>query len=887
MVISIGRRRKLAAVVALALAVPLIAHADGGKKHFKQGTSYEQNKQWDKAASAFALAVADSPGNIEYQLHYQRALVNSGVMLVEQGDKLAEQKDYNAAYIAYRQAYAFDPTNDLAVIKMRKMLEIQGLPTKDLPGESNPSSLRPKRASTLKTSFSGTSTNADGTQTPARVPAYKVPRQILYRPGTSLQVAIENLAQAMNLNVLFDPTAQMTMRGQGQQFSLQLNDVTPARALELILQSNNLMYCQVDKRTVIVATDTAQSRQKYEPLSIRTFYLKNVDATEASNVVKQTLTGGAGGSKQSIVVSKQLNALIVRDTPANLELVEQILDSIDKSKAEVLVDFNIYEVSRDDLVKIGNQFAVDPGTPFRPVTLNPTSSSSSSGSSGSNTTTTTGSIAQDNRKTPGLGGLGGFGLIAALVAQNTRMLTGPWGLALGIPTSTLSFLQGSDKAKLLASTQVHVADGEQHTIRIGQRVPIRTATLPFAGTSQTGGGQTPVQAAPVVSAFGVDQIQYENVGLNIDMTPTVFDDEVQVKMKIESSGIGAGADTLTPTFTQRQLSSLARIKDGQTTMIAGVTQKTEHQGYKGLPLVGLIPILGRLFVTPANDNNQSDVVITVTPHILRRADIREEDHLAKESGTGLNPSRQVSIEQILYTADLEDAQRSPVAAATPESTGGKLLASSAEQAQTRPVSTTSAPPITAPQGPGVVVTPPGSASNFTPVSVQKRTVPGPGAAVPREIDDDDDDDDDDTALPGNVRPIMARVVNTVPAAVKGTQFLATITLQGNTQISYANLALSYDPTILEVKQVKSAGLMNNGGVNVEPQFTAQGGMLNIVMERPAGTGGVPANGQIVYIIFDVKGQGQTSLALGEHTVFRMPTGQVVPARFQAAQIEAR
>ncbi|HEU4389957.1 MAG TPA: secretin N-terminal domain-containing protein, partial [Blastocatellia bacterium] len=871
-----------AAVVALAIAVPLTAYAEGGKKNFKQGVNYEQNKQWDKAARAFALAIADSPGNIEYQLHYQRALVNSGIMLVEQGDTLAEQKDYNAAYQSYRQAFAFDPTNDLAVIKMRKMLEIQGLPTNDLPGQ-NPSSLRPqKRASNVKTSFGG----GDGSQ-PARVPAYKVPRQILYRPGTSLQVAIENLAQAMNLNVLFDPTAQMTMRGQGQQFSLQLNDVTPARALELILLSNNLMYCQVDKRTIMVATDTAQSRQKYEPLAIRTFYLKNADANEASNIVKQTLAGGVGGTKQSITLSKQLNALIVRDTPANLELVEHILDSIDKSKAEVLVDFNIYEVSKDDLLKIGNQFNVDPGTPFRPISVNPTSSTDTSGTGGSQSSTTTGSILQDNRKTPGIGGLGGFGLIAALVAQNTRMLTGPWGLALGIPTSTMSFLQGQDKAKLLASTQVHVVDGEQHTIRIGQRVPIRTATLPFAGTSAgtTAAGQQASVGQPI-STFGVDQIQYENVGLNIDMTPTVFDDEVQVKMKIESSGIGAGADTLTPTFTQRSLSSLARIKDGQTTMIAGVQQKTEHRGFKGLPLVGLMPILGRLFTVPAHDDNQSDVVITVTPHILRRADVREDDHLAYESGTGQNPSRQVSIEQILYLADLDDAQKSPVAKAAPAAeSGGKLLATSPEQGQMRPVSTTA--PISQAPAPGVVVNPPNSAGNFQPNTVQRRTVSAPGAAVPREIDDDDDDDDDDTALPGNVRPITARVVSTVPAAVKGTQFLATIMLQGSTQISYANLALSYDPTILEVKQVKSAGLMNNGGLNVEPQFTAQAGMLNIVMERPSGSGGVPANGQLVYIIFDVKGQGQTSLALGEHTVFRSPTGQTVPARFQAAQLEAR
>ncbi|HSO73704.1 MAG TPA: hypothetical protein VLU47_02615, partial [Blastocatellia bacterium] len=131
-------QRSIALALALVLCAPVAGSADG-KKHFREGLKYEENRQWDKAAQQFALAVSEKPSNVEYQLHLQRALVSAALMLIERGDGLAEKKDYNAAYTAYRQAYAFDSTNELALIKMRRMLEVQGLPIDDLPKSGDPS----------------------------------------------------------------------------------------------------------------------------------------------------------------------------------------------------------------------------------------------------------------------------------------------------------------------------------------------------------------------------------------------------------------------------------------------------------------------------------------------------------------------------------------------------------------------------------------------------------------------------------------------------------------------------------------------------------------------------------------------------------------------------
>ena len=609
-------QQAIALTVALMLAAPLGAFAADGKKHFNNGLKFEENRQWDKAAQEFALAVSEKPSNVEYSLHLQRALVSAGIMLVERGDSLVDKKDYNAAYNAYRQAFSYDPTNELALVKMRRMLEFQGLPTNDLPKVGDPAgpSWKPK-ADNLKASSAGGAAILPTSQMKIQMPGIPGRRfsrtDVIYR-DTNILTAIEQLAQMMKLNVVFDQMVVNQMKMI--KITIELRDVTYPRALEMILKTNNLMYAQIDSRTIVVASDNPQQRMKYDPYAVRTFYIKNADIEQ----VKGAITGALSAQTKMTTV-KQLNAIVVRDTPANLEVIENMIDSLDKSKAEVLIDVNIYEVSKNDLLQIGNQFTTE---------------------SGSGNAVTLGA----------LGGINGQGLRGTV----GRALIGPAGFALGLPNSSISFFQNKGKAKLLASTQIHVLDNEANTVRIGQRVPIQTASLPSYNTVSN---QTAKQAANQAGvgvgdlslglggAFGVGipQIQYENVGLNLDITPNVYEDDVQMKMKIETTSVDSSTGKFTPTFNQRTMSSVARVKDGQTTMVAGVSQNNESKTTKGIPLIGLIPILGRFFATPETTNTQNDVVITVTPHILRRADITEKDHLARLSGDGVNPTNQLKI----------------------------------------------------------------------------------------------------------------------------------------------------------------------------------------------------------------------------------------------------
>ncbi|HYP27139.1 MAG TPA: secretin N-terminal domain-containing protein [Blastocatellia bacterium] len=862
-------RRALALVLAMAMIAPVTALADA-KKHFKEGLRYEENRQWDKAAEKFALAVAEKPSNVEYQLHLQRSLVLAAIMLVERGDQLADQKDYNAAYQAYRQAYAFDPTNEMAYIKMRNMLEAQGLPTDNLPSIGDPAGpkTKPTKDQNQKASFIRSAkgialpaTNAQGQ--PTVIPVRRFGKTDVIARSDNLLSVIEQLGQDMKLNVVFDQ--QVTAQMRNNKLAIELRDVTKPKALEIILKTNNLMYSQLDARTIVIALDNPASRARYEPLAVRTFYIKNADITEVRGAIQASL------QSKNLVPVKQLNALIVRDSPANLELIESMIDSMDKAKAEVLIDVNIYEVSRNDLLSIGNQF-------------NPEGDAS--------------------KNIPGLPFLGGIGRSG--VQQNAeRTLTGKFGFALGLPTSAISFFQDKGKAKLLASTQVHVLDTEQHTIRIGQRVPIQTAvfqsptiTIPRGNNNQNNQNNNGLNVD--LGGFGgfgngaFPQIQYENVGLNIDMKPSVFEDEVQMTMKIESTSVDSSTGRLTPSFNQRTMNSVARIKDGQTTLVAGVSQTTESKRVKGLPLIGLIPILGRFFSTPETEDRQSDVVITVTPHILRRPDFREEDHLARDAGTSADPTTQLTIEQILYLADVEDANQNQVA-----SSGGAAPEVPAAQNKTvltvpSPTTPINAPPSTNQQG-VVVIQPTVSNNPAQPPpaarpNVQRRTVDAPGVQ-PNEDGDEggEDDEDGDAGLDSSQRngPILVSVKSAAALASKGQDLYVAIIVNGNADISGTTLSLSYDPNILDVKAVRDGGLLRAGGANPELQFSAEGGMLNVQLERPPGSGGVPARGQLLLLVFNVKNQGQSMLTLNDQTAFRGPNGQVIPVRLQSTQIEAR
>lgn len=653
---NITIRRFLALFLTLCLILPGTALASGGKgkKNFNEGKKYENAQQWDMAAQAYALAVSAEPDNPEYRLHYMRALQQASLMYVKRGDALAEQNDYPGAYTAYRSAFNYDQGNEVARIKMERMLDQQKALANGLEPVAYTNSGNVKPTSDLQISTK---------------PRNRDLLQNVEFKDASFKSVVKNLGKQLGLNVLFDDQVK------DDKVTVDMNDVTLAKAMDNILFMKKYTFEQMDRRTIIVYQDNPTNKPRFEKLMVKAFYLGNINATQARGVITlalgaarqvQPLDQAAGGPGGGAGGSGGGNIILVKATPQELQVVQQILEMVDKNKNEVVLDVDIYEVSHDSMLKIGNQIATSPvqvdaleyvdketGKPYYRQT--PTSS---------------------------LGNFGGLGQANAL-AGTVNLLGGAgsflgMGALIGLPPTTLSLLQSKGNSKLLNKTQIHVLDGQSNTTKVGKSVPVRLGTQygfngGFGGGSQLGGGLNGAVNGAVNGALGnqfggfgglgsgIDSIQYRDVGLVIEATPTITNEGyVEVKMKFETSDVAASGSTseLTPTFTQRSMQTVARIKDGVTSVVAGVNQQNKGDSRATIPIIGMVPILGRLFTTPNQTSAQTDLIITVTPHIVRSAGITQKDYLAVYTGgnSTAGGSLPPSVEDVVYRAQQEEEQ---------------------------------------------------------------------------------------------------------------------------------------------------------------------------------------------------------------------------------------
>jgi general secretion pathway protein D len=579
----------------------ILAMSDG-KKYFKAGMTAEDAEDWDKAVEQYALAITDNPKNPEYRLHYIRALFNASQLYMRKGAALANEKDYKGGYDAYRKAYAYDPTNELAKAEMEKMARLY----KEILDSDNPAKKDSKDGVKLvQTSYKG-----------QNIPANIVIPQKLeelgnvgpFPGGIDLQTLIKDLAQSLDLNVIFDSESFRAPT----KISIELKGVTSAKALDYIFLQQNLFFQKIGPRTILVAN--SNQRQKFQQLVLRTFYLANANPKDVAKVVQTAIPAQPGRTPTIVLTDDATNSLTIRDTQENIQLMGQLIKSLDKDRAEVVMDVAIYEVNKSDLLQIGNQI----GTESQLTNLG-----------GSTSGVVTANLSSNTFRTA----------MGALIPQTL-------GVGLLVPSVSLAALQKKNNSKLIASTQIHAFNNEDSSARIGQRVPVRSATISNGfnnGGTNTGGG----------SGFVSDVINYEQVGLTLKFKPIVFpNQDVQVAMEIESKDV-TGAQSLTPNFTERTIKGTARIQNNKTLLLASVAQNQESNGRAGLPLVGLIPILGRLFTAPTRDNRQVDIIIAVTPRVIRAPSILPEDEVERPTGSLAVPTSS-SLEAMVIQEVVEE-----------------------------------------------------------------------------------------------------------------------------------------------------------------------------------------------------------------------------------------
>jgi general secretion pathway protein D len=401
------------------------------------------------------------------------------------------------------------------------------------------------------------------------------PLGLVFR-GASLREAYLALGRAAGINVTFDPSFQDTT------VTLDLREVRFEQALNALDAAGRTFHRVVDAKVLNIVPDTPTKRREFEQQVVKTIYLSNVELKETIDLLRVVL-----GARRIAPVPGS-NALTINDTPDKIAAAERIIAAIDKRRSEVVVEVEILEVDRNLLKEYGVYVG------YGAASIN-----------------ADGSLALPLGVSEGVSGA---------VMPNPLLTNpdqGPYDRAnlivSALPGAVVRLLETDASTRLLANPQLRVSEGQTAQARFGDMVPVPvTQFTPFAsgGTAQQ----------PITS------FEYKNVGVNIDITPRVHHDgEVTLQLKLDISSVGAAGYNDLPTFNSRVVNSTIRLRDGETNLLAGLILDNERHGLTGLPGLSRIPLLGRIFGRNKDEATQTDIVMTLTPHIVRRTDVDEED----------------------------------------------------------------------------------------------------------------------------------------------------------------------------------------------------------------------------------------------------------------------
>ena len=390
------------------------------------------------------------------------------------------------------------------------------------------------------------------------------PIQLRFRQQAGLRSIFQALGKSAGVNIIFDE------QFRDIPYSFDLVNRSFEQAVNILCLATKNFFTIIDEETIVIAPDQPAKRMQYELNAIKTFYLSNISAADIQGTLSQALR--TQYKAPTIIVDKNLNSVTVRDTPAVLELAEKILRLWDKAKGELIIDVEIMEASRIKLRQLG--LDIEPHS----VGIGYTSGDGTEGIS--------------------LGGLDFTNL------DNYQV---------SLPAAFLDFLESDSDTKMIDQPRLRVLDGEEIRYVVGDEVPIpRTTFQPIA----TGGfGQNPLTS-----------FDYKNVGLEILITPHLHHEgevTLEVEIKIKSLGEAGYADI--PIITTREVKNVIRLKDGETNLLAGLLKDEERKTMRGIAGIKSLPILGSLFSNTNQTIQQSEVVLTITPYIIRPFNITEED----------------------------------------------------------------------------------------------------------------------------------------------------------------------------------------------------------------------------------------------------------------------
>ncbi len=620
--------------VVLALAAALAACA---LSPIERAEELAQQDEWLKAVVEYRKAAGAHPNDVEYKSRLRRTELRAADFYYQRGQALLEQGRLDEAVVQFQQGLAALPSHPKLQQAMGDTI------ARNEAGNLYQEGVSLRQAGKLddarrqfQKALEAYPDHKEATTALAELKkedqekfsegfalTSKAPVTLNFRQ-TDLKQAFEFLAKAFGVNVIFDESVKAV------PVTLFAKEVTFEQGLNLLLATSRTFYKKIGPNTMLVAPDSKEKRGQYEDHLVRTFHMNTVRAKEMADILKGLVT------IKKLIVNEQLNTIAIRDTEDVIKLSERIIDTNDRKPAELILDVEILEVNRSKSERLGLDFG---------------------------TYSVTASVPQP---VP----LGGS-VRAAIRAS--ALLT--------VPPVTFRFFKQDVDAKVLANPKIRVINGRLAKIHIGDRVPLRAATIVDAT------GQTRTT------------FDYKDIGIRLNVEPMIYlDNSSLLKIGLEVSSLGENLGTANePAFRigTRNAESVMLLRDGETAILGGLIQEEERNNKVRVPGIGDIPAVGALFTSYDTSANRTDVLLTITPRVVRGWDV--PTRAGREFYSG---SENVYSDKALFAA-LEGAAGAQIrtepptnapAAPTITSVPGPVVSPITPPPATQPLASASQPP---------------------------------------------------------------------------------------------------------------------------------------------------------------------------------------------------
>jgi len=821
--------------VAVLLAFAVVASGCATSGAFKKGQTAARAGEWDLAVEQFTKAVHDKPDNSEYKINLRRAQEEAARAHATKARDLEEKDELEAALTEYRRALDLVGTDRISQAKV---------------GELERKIRERIEATRPKPQIEQLRSQARNQGAPPLLnPASREPIRLSFGQASSLKDILNFIGTASGINITYDQNYV------DKPYAVTLDGVTLEEALNQVLSANGYYFKVTGSKTIIVIPDQPAKHQQYDDLVVKVFYISNGDVTEINQLVNTIMRIPQMAIQPTMIPNKGSNTITVRATAPVMDVIDRIIKANDKPKAEVLLDVEILEVDRARVKRYGINlssyalnFVFSPevapaGGPATPGTAAPS---------------------------PPL-----FNLNTISNGVNTT------DFYLGVPTAVVNFLESDDRTKILAKPQLRGQEGNPLTLNLGADVPVLSTVF---GAPAAGGFATIPQSS----------YNYRPTGVNLAITPRVsYEGDIWLDINVENSAIGGSIDVggqQAPQFTTRKVHTFLRLREGEPNLLAGLLRSDSANNRNGFYGLMHVPVIKQLFSNNDINEQDTDIVMLITPHIVRDHELTPVDvgsiYIGTQANVGLSGPPPLIAPQ---------TEPQPPGQVPPGTVPGAPNPAAPQTGVPGPPTAgpPGVPPInpTAPAGtspvPGQL--PPGAGA-IPPVTQPPATPPG---ATPPTTTPPRDQPPTTTPTPAtpNAPPTTpAQIIVTPPGTtfqVAGGPYTVPVSINNAQRLSVITLTLTYNPSILRVRTIQDGTFMRQGGVTATftPRIDATAGRVDISIARVNDQTGASAGGLLAALLFDAIAPGSSTI--GVTGVASAPDGTPLQIVFSPVTITVR